>query len=109
MMTTLTEENVRDAYYAFQTRAQACNEETTPQNMIAELANTPQEEREGLAQFERGVALLRDYIVLMSDRSIVGGRFGDGTAARIVSPIVSVPAGYVATHEAYRAVALAQR
>ena len=109
MLTTLTAQDVQDAYYAFQTRAQARNEETTPEDMIRELANTPQEERAGIEQFRRGEVLLKDYIVLMSDRSTAQPRFDASSTQRFVSPTVEVLSGHVATMEAYRIVALAQR
>jgi len=109
MYTSLTTDDVAAAYYAFQLGREARTEETTPEAMIHELANTAAEAREQLATYARGVALLKDYTVLISDRSVVGGRFENDDLARIVSPTIRVHGGHIATSEAYRAVALAQR
>lgn len=109
MFTTLTEENVGDAYFAHKTKLLARTEQTTPEAIINELANTRQEVAEDEARFARGAVLLKDYIVLISERSVVGGRFDAETEARIVSPIVMVDSGHIATSETCRSVGLAQR
>lgn len=106
MMTTLTEQDVRDAMYADATKRHAHIEGTTPEAIIRELANTRQEAEEGIAQFQRGARLLKDYMVVMSDRSTAGGILKD---ERVVSPIVQAFSGHIATAEAYRAVGLVQR
>jgi hypothetical protein len=109
MMTMLTEQDVHDALFAHNTKQLARTERCKPESLIRELANNDEEAAEHLAGYQHGLVLLRDYIVLMSERSVVGGRFDAETAARVVSPIVSVTSGHIATSEAYRSVALAQR
>jgi hypothetical protein len=109
LVTMLTEQDVEDAYFAHRTKQLAQTEQTTPEAIIHELANTGQEIEADMARFQRGLVLLKDYIVLISERSVVGGRFDSETAERVVSPIIRVPGGHIATAEAYRSVALAQR
>lgn len=109
MLTTLTEQDVRDAHYAHMINLTAKTEETNAENLIREFANTHAEYTHDLAMYQRGVVLLRDYAVMSSDRSVVGGRFSDKEVDRIVSPIVQMSSGHIATSEAYRAVALRQR
>jgi hypothetical protein len=109
MQTTLTEQDVIDAYFARRTQRLAATEQTTPEAIIKSLADNDREIMDDLARFQRGLLLLRDYIVLVSERSVVGGRFDAKTLDRVVSPIIRVSSGYIATSEATRSVALAQR
>lgn len=105
--TMLTEQDVRDADFAFTLRRQARDEGTTTESLIREFFDY---DIDGMTEcYRHGSQLLRDYIVLTSDRSIVGGRFDAETEARVVSPIVQMQSGHIATSAAYRAVALAQR
>lgn len=119
MMTTLTEQDVRDVDFAQTTDRMARTERCTVDQQLRSDArdfsyNDDKDAigakyQEFLAQYQRGKALLRDYFLLVSDRSVVGGRFGDEDLNRIISPIVQVPSGHIATSEAYRAIALVQR
>jgi hypothetical protein len=109
MMTTLTAQDVSDADFARNTRRLAASESTTPDAILREFAYDATQLAEDRARFARGEELLKDYIVLVSDRSVIGGEFDAKTAARIVSPIVQMQSGHIATSTAYRAVALAQR
>lgn len=98
-MTTLTEQDVCDADFARNTR----------RVILREFAYDAAQLAEDLARFARGEQLLKDYIVLTSDRSVIGGQFDAETNARIVSPIVQMQSGHIATSTAHRAVGLAQR
>lgn len=109
MQTMLTSQDVQDALMAHHTKALARVERDTPENLLRGLEIYEGQAEEQITQYRRGLVLLRDYIVLMTDRSVVGGRFDDDTLARIVSPIIQVESGHIATSEAYRGVALAQR
>lgn len=108
MMTTLTEQDVRDAFFARQTDRVAHTEECSAESIIREVED-PQTIAEDLESYRRGKQLLEDYIVLVSERSVVGGAFDDETKTRVVSPIVQTTSGHIATSVAYRAIALAQR
>ena len=81
MLTTLTEQDVRDAHFADRTRALALTEHTTTTAILREFNEFNFDE--ALVQFQHGEQLLKDYRILTSDRSVVGGRFDDETAARI--------------------------
>lgn len=109
MQTMLTDQDVLDALFAHSTKQMAHSERCSPESLIRSLETYDGQAAEQIVQYQRGLALLKDYIVLMSDRSVVGGRFDADTAARAVSPIVMVSSGHIATSEAYRSVALAQR
>lgn len=107
--TMLTEQDVRDAHMALQTRRLAQAEMCTPESLLRDLETYDGQAKEQIAQYQRDRVLLRDYIVLSSDRSTAGGRFDATAEARIVSPIVQVESGHIGTMTAYHAVALAQR
>jgi hypothetical protein len=109
MQTTLTEQDVIDAHFAHAIRQLAATERDTPERIIRGLETYEGQAAEQIAQYRRGLVLLKDYIVLVSERSIIGGRFDAKTLARVVSPIIRVSSGYIATSEATRSVALAQR
>lgn len=122
MLTTLTEQDVRDVDFAQTTDRLAKTERCTIEQLLRSDArdygydrndrNDPviqEKYQEFVARYQRGKALLRDYFLLVSDRSIVGGRFSDSDMERIVSPIVQVSSGHIATAEARRALALVQR
>lgn len=109
MLTMLTEQDVMDAAFVRSVDTYARSQDCTPQEAMNELANSQQDYVKDCARYERGVVLLKDYIVLTSERSVVGGRFDAKTAERIVSPVISMESGHIATSVAYRAVALAQR
>ncbi len=108
MMTTLTEQDVRDAFFARQTDRMARTEECSPEAIIREVED-PRTIAEDLASYQRGKVLLKDYIVLVSERSVVGGRFDDEAEARIISPVLQITSGHIATSVAYRLIGLAQR
>ena len=109
MLTTLTEQDVSDALFAFSTKNLARVEGCSPESLIRSLEIYDGQSAGQIEQYRRGLAVLKNYIVLTSERSVVGGRFDAETADRIVSPIISVSSGHIATSEAYRSVGLAQR
>jgi hypothetical protein len=110
MLTMLTAQDVEDALFAQNVRRQAATDETTPEAIIRdEFANMPREAQAQIARLARGDELLKNYTVLMSDRSVVGGRLTAEQQARVVSPVIRVESGHIAGNVAYRSIALAQR
>lgn len=105
---TLTDRDVYDAFYALQTNRRARIKHVTPPALIQAGAITQRELDERIAQYERGSALLREYIVLVSAPSAAEPTFHVATQARVVSPIITV-LDYIGMTGARRAVALAKR
>jgi hypothetical protein len=70
-MSTPTEQDVCDAFYAYQTQRLARTEQCAPEAIVRADANTRQHRQAVRDLLARGQQLLKHYRVVMSDRSVI--------------------------------------